>query len=201
MSKMTVAEAAVHFNVSKEAIHNRIRRGSIDCIIENGVKYVVAGEAEPIKSGTDSRYYEYIEKENERLKNRVEKLEDETRGLRDQREQMLIQERQKIETIYKERDEQLKSVLQVVATKFLANMNVDHMIEDAVTAEVVEVEDDDTKVVSLKDFLKLKDYKEKKKERIKKRFKKAAKKDSRIIVKKGKYHLNIEKYDYKDLLK
>jgi valyl-tRNA synthetase len=200
MSKMTVAEAAVHFNVSKEAIHNRIRRGSIDCIIENGVKYVVAGETEPIKSSTDSRYYEYIEKENERLKNRVEKLEDETRGLRDQREQMLIQERQKIETIYKERDEQLKSVLQVVATKFLANMNVDHMIEDAVTAEVVEVEER-SKVVLLKDFLKLKGYKEKKKERIKKRFKKGAKKDSRIIVKKGKYYLDIQKYDYKDLLK
>ncbi|MEA2110716.1 MAG: DNA-binding protein [Campylobacterota bacterium] len=197
MSKMTVAEAAVHFNVSKEAIHNRIRRGSIDCVIENGVKYVVTIEAKPVKTTSDSRYYEYIEKENERLKNKVDKLEDETRGLRVQREKMLIEEREKIETIYKERDEQLKNVLQVVATKFLANMNVENMIEDAVTAEVIEKEES---LVSLKDFLKLKAYKEKKREKIKKRFKATAKKDSRITLKKGKLYLNLEKYDYSDML-
>ncbi len=199
MSKMTVAEAAVHFNVSKEAIHNRIRRGSIDCIIENGTKYVVTGTEEPVKPSSDSRYYEYIEQENERLKNRVEKLEDETRGLRDQREHMLIEEREKIETIYKERDEQLKNVLQVVATKFLANMSVENMIEDAVPAEVIEKEDVKA-LVSLKDFLKLKGYKEKKREKIRKRFKKTAKDDSRIEIKKGKLYLDLEKYDYQDLL-
>ncbi len=105
MGKLTVAEAAQHFNVSKEAIHNRIRRGTIDCVIENGVKYVVIGEPTVSNSSDDSKYYDYIEKENERLKARVSELEGETRSLRDQREQMLIEERQKIEQIYKERDE------------------------------------------------------------------------------------------------
>ncbi len=198
MSKMTVAEAAIHFNVSKEAIHNRIRRGSIDCVIENGVKYVVTGEEEPSKNRTDSRYYDYIEEENERLKSRIEKLEDETRHLRDQREQMLIEEREKIETIYKERDEQLKNVLQVVATKFLANMSVEHIIEDAVTAEVVDESEEN--LIVLKDFLKLKGYKEKKKEKIKKKFKSAAQNDSRLVIKKGKLYLDPQKYDYRDLL-
>jgi valyl-tRNA synthetase len=198
MSKMTVAEAAVHFNVSKEAIHNRIRRGSIDCIIENGVKYVVSAEEQRSNHGGE-RYYEYIEQENERLKQRIEKLEDETRTLRDQREKMLIEEREKIETIYKERDEQLKSVLQVVATKFLANMNIDHMMRDAVTAEFVEVTDEEP-LVLLKDFLKLKGFKPKKKERIKKQFKKASKEDERLSVKEGKIYLNPQHYDYSDLL-
>ncbi len=199
MSKMTVAEAAAHFNVSKEAIHNRIRRGSIDCIIENGVKYVVTGEEASSKTKEESRYYDYIEAENARLKKRIDTLEHETTTLRNQREQMLIEERQKIEMIYKERDEQLKSVLQVVATKFLANMNVDTVIEDAVTAEVLEAEPMDW--ISLKDFLKLKNYKTKKKEKIKKRFKQAAKDDSRIIIKKKKLYLDPQKYDYSDLLK
>jgi predicted DNA-binding protein YlxM (UPF0122 family) len=36
MKKMTIADAAEYFNVSKEAIHNRIRRGSLDCIVETG---------------------------------------------------------------------------------------------------------------------------------------------------------------------
>ena len=195
---MTVAEAAVHFNVSKEAIHNRIRRGSIDCVIENGIKYVVTGEEESTTAVPDKRNYDYIENENERLKHRIEKLEDETRHLRDQREQMLLDEREKIETIYKERDEQLKNVLQVVATKFLANMSVEHMIEDAVTAEVVE--ESETEPILLKDFLKLKGYKDKKKEKIKKRFKKISEKDSRVIMKKGKLYLDPQKYDYRDLL-
>ncbi|RUM65300.1 MAG: DNA-binding protein [Sulfurimonas sp.] len=200
MSKMTVAEAAARFNVSKEAIHNRIRRGSIDCIIENGVKYVVTGDEDASKSKQDSRYYAYIEEENTRLKQRIDTLEHETTKLRDQRERMLIEERQKIETIYKERDEQLKSVLQVVATKFLSHMNdVEHVIDDAVTAEVLE--EAPLEPVALKDFLKLKHYKSKKKEKLKKRFKKAAKDDSRIIVKKGKLYLDPQKYDYSDLLR
>jgi hypothetical protein len=208
MAKLTVAEAAQHFNVSKEAIHNRIRRGTIDCIIENGVKYVVTGnEAKGTQpqAAPDSKYYDYIEKENERLKARVGELENETRGLRDQREQMLIEERRKIEQIYKERDEQLKSVLQVVATKFLHAASIDHAIEevvsggDTVTAEVIEPEEE---LISLKAFLKLKDYEEKQKSKIKERFKKAFKNgDSRIERVDGKLHLNPARYDYRDLLK
>ena len=41
MKKLTIADAADHFGVSKEAIHNRVRRGSLNCIVEEGVKYVV----------------------------------------------------------------------------------------------------------------------------------------------------------------
>ena len=198
MSKMTVAEAANHFNVSKEAIHNRIRRGTLDCIIDHGVKYVVIGE-QGNSGSNDNRYYDYIEKENERLKQRVSDLEGETRGLRVQREEMLIAERDKIEQIYKERDDQLRSVLHVVASKFLTQANMDSVIEEAVTAEVIEERKDEP--VLLKDFLKLKGYKSKRKEKIKARFKKYAKKDSRIIVKDKELYLNPYHYDYSDLLK
>ena len=41
MDKMSVAEAAEFFGVSKEAIHNRIRRGSLASDIVDGQKYVV----------------------------------------------------------------------------------------------------------------------------------------------------------------
>ncbi len=199
MGKLTVAEAAQHFNVSKEAIHNRIRRGTIDCVIENGVKYVVIGEPTVSNSSDDSKYYDYIEKENERLKARVSELEGETRSLRDQREQMLIEERQKIEQIYKERDEQLRNVLQVVASKFLPAAAMESVIEEAVTAEVIEPKEES--LTPLKQFLKLKKYKEKAKEKIKERFKKCADKDARIIVKDGKIYMDPSRYDYSDLLK
>ena len=146
MKKMTIADAAEYFNVSKEAIHNRIRRGSLDCIVDNGVKYVAVASAkgnnDTANIANDNRYTQYIEQENERLREKVDVLEKETTRLRDQREQMLIDERIKVEQIYKERDAQLRSVLHVVATKFLSHVNTDTVMEeanaiDAINADVV----------------------------------------------------------------
>ncbi|HEX5622861.1 MAG TPA: DNA-binding protein [Sulfuricurvum sp.] len=203
MKKLTVADAAEHFGVSKEAIHNRIRRGSLDCIVENGVKYVAVASLKPAQSNggsQDGRYTHYIEQENERLRERVNVLENETTRLRDQREQMLIDERVKVEQIYKERDAQLRSVLHVVATKFLSHVNPEAVMQegmiDAINADVIGSDDS---WVSLKSFLKLKRYKEKEKETIKKRFKNAAN-DTRISVRDGKIFLCPSAFDYSDFL-
>ncbi|OQX59764.1 MAG: hypothetical protein B5M52_02330 [Helicobacteraceae bacterium 4484_230] len=205
MGKMTIAEAAQHFNVSKEAIHNRVRRGSLDSVIENGVKYVILGEAKRAAQTppSDTRYYEYIEKENVRLSEKVDKLERETSRLREQREQMLIDDREKIERIYKERDEQLKSILQVVTSRMIAQSGMDSVEEDAVTAEVVEEKSDPDieKPVLLKVFMKLKGYGKKKRKKIKARFKKRVGRDERIILKNKKLFLKPRHFDYSDLLK
>lgn len=202
MKKMTIAEAASYFGVSKEAIHNRIRRGSLDCIVENGVKLVTISIAKSDAKAADiseeGRYTRYIEEENNRLRERVDVLEKETTRLRDQREQMLIEERVKIEQIYKERDAQLRSVLHVVATKFLSHVNADEVVEEAVTAEVIPSED---AIVSLKSFLKLKNYKDKQKKKIKERFESLKDDDPRIIEQEGKIYIDPSRYDYSDLLK
>lgn len=211
MSKMTVAEASEYFKVSKEAIHNRIRRGTLDCVIEHGTKYVVVGDtkSEPVQtsSGND-KYYSYIEQENAALKAKISELEGETRSLREQREQMLIEEKEKIEQIYKERDAQLKSVLQVVASKFLTHQNMDAVIEEAVSAEeppalddVIDVVDEEEDMVSLKQFMKLKMYSKKRREKIKARFEKYAFDDERILIKERKMYLKPNHFDYSDLIK
>jgi predicted DNA-binding protein YlxM (UPF0122 family) len=215
MRKMTVAEAAEHFKISKEAIHNRVRRGTLDSVIENGVKYVLLPDEKP---RADSRFYDYIEKENERLKEKTERLEKEIDRLRDQREAMLIAEREKVEQIYKERDAQLKSVLEVFASKLLPEKAIDAVVEEAVAAEIEEApaaeeaetaaprekdpfEDDGfDDLVSLRDFLKLKDFGKKQRKRIKKRFEKKAEEDARILIRKGELHLRPYHYDYRDLL-
>jgi predicted DNA-binding protein YlxM (UPF0122 family) len=206
MKKMTIADAAEYFNVSKEAIHNRIRRGSLDCIVDNGVKYVAVESPKSSASTTivnDNRYTNYIEQENERLRDKVDVLEKETTRLRDQREQMLIDERVKVEQIYKERDAQLRSVLHVVATKFLSHVNTDTVMEeangvDAINADVVENEIEEW--VSLKSFLKLKRYNDKEKKKIKNRFEALANEDIRLSSREGKIFLNPSEYDYSDLL-
>ena len=211
MSKMTVAEASEYFKVSKEAIHNRIRRGTLDCVIEHGTKYVTVGDVkkEPAQnSAGNDKYYSYIEQENTVLKAKISELEGETRSLREQREQMLIEEKEKIEQIYKERDIQLKSVLQVVASKFLTHQNMEAVIEEAVAADeeeplddVIDVVDEDDDFVSLKQFLKLKMYSKKKREKIKTRFEKYAFDDERIMVKQRKIYLKPNHFDYSDLIK
>ena len=208
MKKMTIADAAEYFKVSKEAIHNRIRRGSLDCIVDNGVKYVAVESAKSntaVSPVSDNRYTQYIEQENERLREKVDTLEKETSRLRDQREQMLIDERVKVEQIYKERDAQLRSVLHVVATKFLSHASVDAVMQegmgsDAINADVVDTEIEEW--ISLKSFLKLKRIRDKEKKKIKSRFESAIEEgDERLSVRDAKIFLNPSRYDYSDLLR
>lgn len=214
MKKLTIADAAEYFNVSKEAIHNRIRRGSLNSIVENGVKYVlVASEKsnQTTNSANDNRYTLYIEQENERLREKVDGLEKETLRLRDQRELMLINERINVEQIYKERDAQLRNILNVVATKFLSHANEELIMQeamgeeaqqaDAINADIVPDVEVGEGWITLKSFLKLKRYADSIKKNIKRRFKAAALEgDERFIEHGEKIYLNPSLHEYTDLL-
>ena len=206
MKKMTIVDAAEYFNVSKEAIHNRIRRGSLDCIVDDGIKYVSVKSTKSIPSAnivSDNRYTQYIEQENQRLREKVDMLEKETSRLRDQHEQLLINERLKEEQIYKERDAQLRNVLHVVATKFLSHVNTDVIMEEAKSTDVINVDVVENEIeewVSLKSFLKLNRYNDKDKKKIKNRFEALADEDFRLSIRGGKIFLNPSEYDYSDLL-
>jgi len=211
---MSVADAAAFFGVSREAIHNRIRRGSLQSTLENGVKMVLIDEKSVKKPSQkravrtppqDDRYYKLLEAQNAKLQERVETLESETRTLRDQKEQMLIEERRKIEEIYKEKDEQLKNILHTLSSKFMLGAPLDEK-EEMLEAETVDVEitqksEPKSKVISLKKYLKSSGFSEKKIKKIKKRFKEKAKKDERVIIIGSKYYLDTAKYDYKDFIK
>ncbi|MDQ7068726.1 MAG: DNA-binding protein [Sulfurimonas sp.] len=187
MKKLNVAEAAEYFGVSKEAIHNRIRRGSLEAVVENGIKMVLINPATPIKqtrkatpiqvaSSNDERYYKLLKEQNEKLQFKVEKLEGETRALRDQKELMLIKEREKIEAIYKEKDEQLKNFLSTLSAQFALTAPKEEMLEAEIEEE--SVEELTAPPISLNKFLKSTKFSDKKKEKIKARFKKRVKKMS-----------------------
>jgi len=210
MKKLNVSDAAEFFGISKEAIHNRIRRGSLESVVENGVKLVLINDDSHAKTPrrtvrakarpqNDERYYKLLQEQNEKLQSRVEILESETKTLREQKELMLIQERQKIEQIYKEKDEQLKNVLNTLATQFMLSTPQVEAVEEV---EVVEIEPQkDTAPISLKKYLKTLDLSEKKREKIKARFSKKAKKDERIITIGSKFYVDPSTYNYSDILK
>lgn len=224
MSKMSIIDAAEHFGVSKEAIHNRIRRGSLKSIVEDGVKMVIVDESTPKRSPTkqsiakatlsDDRYYKLLEEQNSRLQSRVEVLEGETRSLRDQKEQMLIEERIKIENIYKEKDEQLKTILSSISSQFMLGSpqvqqeeDVIKEIEEHVEAEIEVAQEPEqeevvsSKIISLKKYLKKENFSIKKQEKIFKRFKKREEKEERIIIKGKKYFIDLSNYSYEDIIK
>jgi hypothetical protein len=216
MKKLSVAQAAQFFGVSKEAIHNRVRRGSLESIIEDGVKMVLIDTKAPqtpqrkktLHVQPDERYYKLLEEQNAKLQERIEKLENETRSLRDQKEAMLIQEREKIERIYKEKDEQLKNILTTLSAKLMLTPPQEEIIEEekveALEAEIEPFVEEEkrSKVISLKKYLKKQKFSEKKIEKIFKRCKKIAKKDDeRITILGDKYYIDILKYDYSDIIK
>lgn len=182
MSKMSIADAAEHFGVSKEAIHNRIRRGSLNSVVEDGIKLVIIDSSAPKASkvqskkpnnSSDDKYYKLLEEQNAQLQAKVEKLEDETRTLRDQKELMLIQERIKIEEIYKQKDEQLKNILSAISSKFMLSApseeNIEQDIESEEELEHLEAEietietHDHSEIISLKKYLNQKELSDKKK--------------------------------------
>lgn len=195
--KLTVEEAAQKFKVSKEAIHNRIRRGTLDCVIEHGSKFVLIDEPAETKPSSD-KYYSYIEEENSDLKQKVKDLEKNNSRLRDEKEEMLIEEKNKIEQIYKERDEQLKQVLNTITSKFLPHMNKEEL--EMVSEDVVDVETVKNDPIRLKTFLKLKEYKPARRQRIKNRFKRLVGQDERVFRQDGKVFIDPFRFDYRDLL-
>lgn len=197
--KLTIDEAAQKFKVSKEAIHNRIRRGSLDCVIEHGTKLVLIDEPSSSAKPSDDKYYSYIEEENSDLKQKVRDLEKSNLRLRDEKEKMLILEKEKIEQIYKQRDEQLKQVLHTITSKFLPNIPEKEV--DTVADDIVDVETIRSEPVRLKAFLRLKAYKPAKRLRIKNRFKRLIGQDERVFRTNGKVYIDPSRFDYKDLLK
>lgn len=214
MPKMSINDAAEYFGVSKEAIHNRVRRGSLESVVENGIKLVIVDKNIPNRRSVSNtqvkksavshsdRYYKLLEEQNAKLQNRVEALEGETRVLRDQKEQMLIEERTRIEQIYRDKDEQLKNILSSFSSKFMLNAPLEKVEEiEHLDAEIELEEESKEKILSLKKYLKEAKVSDKKIKKIKARFKKRAKKDDRIITIKNKYYMDTLKYDYSDLLK
>jgi len=213
---MSVADAATKLGVSKEAIHNRIRRGSLESVVEDGVKYVLLNSDATNKQApkqtnkkqtqqNDDKYYKLLEDQNERLRQKVDKLEWETKSLREQKEQMLIQERIRIEKIYKDKDEQLKNMLNAISSKFLQHTPKQELIiesEELVEAEIeVESDKDKSSLISLKKYFKESLLSEKKLRKLKEKFKKAAKEnDARFINIGKKHYIDTSKYDYSDLL-
>jgi hypothetical protein len=207
--------------MSKEMINSKLRNKKLNYIIENGVTYIIVTRKsiepqqqeeiqtqqkkpkQPLQKPktTVAMVLSLYQKENQQLKEKILQLEAKIDKLIDDKEQMLRDEMSKIEQVYSAKDEQLKSILELVSTKLLTEQkNTVHEVEsidankDAKDVELVD------EIVELKEYLKTLDLEPYQRKVIKKRFLAVYNSDIRVIKQNGKLFLNFSKYDYSDLL-
>ena len=121
------------------------------------------------------------------------------------KEQMLRDERDRIEKVYSNKDEQLKTILELVNTKLmLSQSSTVHDVEPTTkeeSSEAIDASWQQSDFVELRQYLKSLELKSLDKKSIKKRFAEAYGSDIRIIQQNGQFYLDFSKYDYSDLLK
>ncbi len=147
------------------------------------------------------------QKENHQLKQRIKTLEAKIDKLIDDKERMLIAERNRIEQVYNNKDEQLKTILELINTKLLsASVHESTTVHDVNIAHEHEKHDESPteslqpKYIELKSYLKTLEIPSNARKIIKRRFSNAYGSDVRIIQQNGEFYLDFSKYDYSDLL-
>ena len=213
--KLTIDEYCKHFKMSREMIHSKIKTKKLDYTIENGITYITIPkhflnkEKEVTKETTKvikpkttvATVLALYQKENTTLKNKIIQLEAKIDKLIDDKEQMLRNERDKIEQLYSKKDEQLKNILELINSKMELEREKTtlHEVETFNHEQKTEITYN-TDTIELKKYLKSLGIKASQRKIIKKRFLDVYDSDIRIIQKDGKLYLNFSKYDYSDLL-
>lgn len=219
--RLTIDEYCKHFKMSKEMVNSKVKAKKLNYIIENGITYIIATKSplsedkiskeKKITTNSDRKALKprttvatvlaLYQKENSFLKNKIVQLEAKIDKLIDDKEQMLRDERDKIEHLYNSKDEQLKNILELINSKMeleRENSTI-HEIESYSHNDNVEITHN-TDIIELKEYLKSLGIKSSQRKAIKKRFLDVYDSDIRIILKNGKLYLDFSKYDYSDLL-
>ena len=217
--RFSIDDYAKTFKMSKEMIHNKIRTKKLNYIIERGVTYIIvprssldeeskrslletektAATPPPAPAKTSiGMVISLYQKENHHLKLKIKELEGKIDSLIHDKEQMLIAERYRIEEIYTAKDEQLKSILEVLSTKLMLSQNT--TVHDVVATQPQNLSFASSGVIELKRYLKFIGIGSEGRKTIRTRFSQAYGSDIRIIQKEGEFYVDLSKYDYTDLL-
>lgn len=231
--RFTIEEYSNAYSISPEMVHSRLRRNRLNYIIEDGTTYIVVpkyqvpeqvskdesasmantreseSEKRPAKKTTVATVIGLYQKENRYLKLKIEELEAKVDRLVNEKEQLLKEESRRIEKVYLDKDAQLKTILELVNTKFLHESRSVDSISEQPSTQVIEDADISTEEkiqesqapVELKQYLRSLDIKSAQRKVIKRRFAKAFGADSRILLHNGLFYLDFDRYDYSDLLK
>lgn len=210
--RLTIEQYAKKFKMSKEMVYSKIKNKKLPFVVEDGITYIPVQhtQQQPQRASTTapatqktkptvSMIISLYQKENQQLKEKITHLEAKIDKLIDDKEQMLRDEMQRIEHLYSTKDEQLKTILELVNAKLAYEAKNNETIHE-VEAIKPESSKPSERVVELKEYLKNLDLEPHQKKAIKKRFLAAYGSDIRVLKQNGKIFLNFSKYDYSDLL-
>lgn len=218
--RFTVDEYAKTFKMSKEMIQNKLRTKRLNYIIEGGVTYIivprssldeekreelsqrsrVSSPAPAPQKTTVGMIIALYQKENQQLKLKIKELENKIDRLVNDKEQMLIAERERIEEIYTAKDEQLKNLLEVINTKLLLSRDNDVHDVDITSIPQPAAASLPNGTIELKRYLKFIGMGSNERKAVKRRFELAYGSDIRVIQKEGEFYVDLSKYDYTDFL-
>lgn len=222
--RLTIDEYCKSFKMSREMVNSKLRAKKLNYIIEDGTSYIIVSQksfqntpeeaATEVKKETLSKTTALVkqkttvatvlalyQRENQQLKDRIIQLESKIDKLIDDKEQMLRDEMQKIEQVYSAKDEQLKTILQLINTKLMMDNHVQEVHEiETIANEEIQRAAPEHELVELRSYIKTLELKAYKRKIIKKRFLAVYDSDVRIIQQNGKLYLDFSKYDYSDLL-
>ena len=212
--RFTVEEYAQAYSISPEMVHSRLRRNRLNYIVENGTTYIVVPKhqvpeqkeetSNTQKKTTVATVISLYQKENHYVKLKIKELEEKVDRLVSEKEQLLKDERGRIEKVYADKDTQLRSILELINTKLLQeNASSQSIIEDASTQVAIEANlepEEKKQPVELKQYLRSLNLKSSQRKSIKRRFAEAFGADSRVLLKDGLFYLDLDRFDYSDLL-
>jgi len=204
--------------MSKEMIHSKLKAKKLNYIIEDGTTYIIVKNSTPTQEQieikpeptkalerqktTVASILALYQKENQHLKDKIVQLENKIDKLVDDKEQMLRDERDKIEQVYSAKDEQLKNILELVNAKLKLEQPAQmiHDVESFDDEEKPKIKKKKAELIEFRTYLKTLKMKSYQKKIIRKRFLAAHDNDIRIIQQNGQLYLDFSKYDYSDLL-
>ncbi len=223
--RLTIDEYSKHFKMSKEMINSKLKMRKLNYIIENGTTYIIVtrssidmqkrqeihqekkassqttqNEIMPKPKPTVAMILALYQRENRQLKDKIMELEAKVDKLINDKEQMLRDERDKIEQVYSAKDEQLKNILELINKKMMLEQQGQAILDTEVYASDVETPKKTPQLIELREYLKTLDLKSYQRKIIKRRFTSVRDSDIRIMQQNGKIFLDFSKYDYSDLL-
>jgi small-conductance mechanosensitive channel len=215
--RLTIEEYARQYKMSKELVTSKLRSKKLNYIIENETVYIILPQDSIFQEPKQPQQHQIqktdttstkvtvgmilslYKQENERLKQKIEILEKKIDSLISDKESMLREERDRIEQLYSSKDEQLKTILELMNKKFMLEQQ-SATVHD-VTPNNEPQEAPTQTFVELKSYLKSLNLESYQRKILKKRFFDLVDNDVRILQYNDRIYLDFAKYDYSDLLK
>jgi len=215
--RLSIDEYADRFELPVATIHTKLRSKELNYTIDQGIVYILLSSTPEQKQKTSvGTIIALYQKENQHLKDKIDELESKVDRLINDKEQMLREERSRIEHLYQSKDEQLKTVLELINTKLQlsqprpiessqpissAEIDLDEEFEVPIAAKEPTQEPHNPHKISLRQYLKNIGLEAMEKRLVKRRFAGAYGSDIRILQHSGEFYLDLSKFDYSDLLK